>query len=259
MKQILCLPLAAALPIGIALHAQPMDPPKHFTNDIGIKFAWVPPGTFIMGSPNDEKGRNEDEVQHKVRLTKGFYMGVTTVTKGQWNAVMDQAAGLPRRDRDLPMEKVSWDDCHEFIKKLRARDGKPYRLPTEAEWEYACRAGTTTSYYCGNTLSAQQANFGKGMKGQSKLATTPVGSYPAEPWGLHDMHGNVWQWCQDWFGGYPQKVAVDPQGPKEGKDRVLRGGSFTDSAPHCRSATRHKFEPNGRDHITGFRVCLFVD
>src|SRR5262245_13712725 len=144
MKQILCLPLAAALPIGIALHAQPMDPPKHFTNDIGIKFAWVPPGTFIMGSPNDEKGRNEDEVQHKVRLTKGFYMGVTTVTKGQWNAVMDQAAGLPRRDRDLPVEKVSWDDCQEFIKKLRARDGKPYRLPTEAEWEYACRAGTTT-------------------------------------------------------------------------------------------------------------------
>src|SRR5262245_35960089 len=115
------------------------------------------------------------------------------------------------------------------------------------------------AYFCGNTLSAKQANFGKGMKGQSKLATTPAGSYPANPWGLHDMHGNVWQWCQDWFGVYPQKEVVNPQGPKEGQERVLRGGSITDIAQHCRSATRHKFEPNGRDQIVGFRVCFFVD
>jgi formylglycine-generating enzyme required for sulfatase activity len=258
MKQLLCFPLVA-LSAGIALHAQPKDPAKHFTNGIGIKFVSVPPGTFLMGSPKEEGGRKENEIEHKVTLTKAFYLGVTTVTKSQWNAVMKQAADLRKRDRNLPVETVSWEDCQEFIKKLRALDGKPYRLPTEAEWEYACRAGTTTAYFCGNTLSLKQANYGKGMKGQSKLATTPVGRYPANPWGLHDMHGNVWEWCQDWFGDYPPQDVVDPQGPKGGQERVLRGGSFTDIAQHCRSATRHKYEPNGRDHTVGFRVCFFVE
>src|SRR5262245_58077742 len=133
MKPILCLPLAILLSTGIAIDDQPKDPPKQFTNDIGIKFVWIPPGTFIMGSPNGEADRKKNEIQHKVTLTKGFYLGVTTVTKSQWHAVMKPATELRKGDRELPVEKVSWDDCQEFIKKLRARDGKAYRLPTEAE------------------------------------------------------------------------------------------------------------------------------
>jgi formylglycine-generating enzyme required for sulfatase activity len=257
MKAILCLTVMAALLARV--DAQPNDPPKYFTNGIGIKFVSIPAGTFVMGSPKDETGRKPDEVPHKVTLTKGFFLSVTLVTKRQWNAVMNEDGKLPRADRDLPMETVSWGDCQEFLKKLRAKDGKPYRLPTEAEWEYACRAGTTTAYHGGNTLSTRQANFGKGMKGASKLATTPVGRYPANPWGLHDMHGNLWEWCQDWYNDYPPKDTTDPHGSKDGTERVLRGGSFTDIAQHCRSATRHKCEPNVRDHTIGFRVCMTAE
>jgi len=157
------------------------------------------------------------------------------------------------------VETVSWDDCQEFIKKLREKDKKPYRLPTEAEWEYACRAGTTTPFHFGDTISTKQATFGKFKKGFSPLATTPVGSFSANAWGLQDMHGNVWQWCNDWYGDYPKKEVVDPQGPEGGTERVLRGGSFTDIPQHLRSANRHKYEPNGRDHTVGFRICFFVE
>ena len=135
-------------------------------------------------------------------------------------------------EKNLPVEQVEWDGCQEFAKKLRDKDKKPYRLPTEAEWEYACRAGTTTPFYFGDTISTDQANYdgnhvyGNGKKGVYREKTTPVGSFPANAWGLHDMHGNVWQWCQDWYGDYPQNDVVDPQGPEKGKLRVLRGGSW---------------------------------
>jgi formylglycine-generating enzyme required for sulfatase activity len=185
-------------------------------------------------------------------------MSLTTVTWGQWEAVMGQGTILPHRRKNLPVETVSWENAQDFIRKLRALDGKRYRLPTEAEWEYACRAGTTTPYYSGNALSTKDANFGKFKKGHSPLATTPVGSYPPNPWSLYDMCGNVWQWCQDWYGDYPQEEVVDPQGPKEGRERVLRGGSFADVGP-APSARRHKYEPDGRAETVGFRICFSRD
>ena len=143
-----------------AAQAQQKDPPKNFTNSIGMKFVWIPPGTFMMGSPKEEKRTaSYDETQHKVTLTKGFYMGVYPVTQEQWQAVMGNNPSHFKGEKNLPVEMVSWDDCQEFIKKLREKDKKPYRLPTEAEWEYACRAGTTTPFHFGETISTDQANY----------------------------------------------------------------------------------------------------
>jgi formylglycine-generating enzyme required for sulfatase activity len=260
MTRLYCLSLVVAVASQLHMQAQgKKDPPKNFTNGLGMQFVWIPPGSFVMGSPKEEKDRNANETQHKVTLTKGFYMGMYTVTKEQWKAVMGNTPSPDYGKMNLPVETVSWVDCQDFIKKLRETDKKPYRLPTEAEWEYACRAGTTTPYFCGDTLSTNQATFGKGKKGYSPLATTPVGSFPANAFGLYDMHGNVWEWCQDWFGEYPQKDVVDPQGPEHGEERVIRGGSFTDLPQHLRSAFRHKYEPSGRDHVVGFRLCFSVE
>src|SRR5262249_50947472 len=151
-----------------------------------------------------------------------------------------------------------------FLKKLRARDKKPYRLPSEAEWEYACRAGTTTPFHYGETLYTDQANYngnhtyGKGKKGQFREKTTPVGSFPANAWGLHDMHGNVGQWCQDWYDGsdYPVREVLDPQGVKTARYRLQRGGSWGDGPDRCRAAARLGHRTDARDEFTGFRVCF---
>src|SRR5208283_4338378 len=147
---------------------------------LGMKFAWIPPGTFSMGSPGNEWGRSK-ETQHKVTLTKGFYIGVHAVTQEHWHAVMDTNPSHFKGDENLPVEMVSWDDCQEFIKKLQEKDSNPYRLPTEAEWEYACRAGTRTPFSFGETISIDQANYdgrspyGIAKKGQYRGKTTPVG------------------------------------------------------------------------------------
>jgi sulfatase modifying factor 1 len=168
-------------------------------------------------------------------------------------------------EKNLPVETVSWRDCQEFIKKLRKKDKKPYRLPTEAEWEYACRAGTTTPFHFGDTISTDQANYngnyiyGNGKKGVYRKRTNPVGSFPANAWGLQDMHGNVWEWCQDWFGDYPQNDVVDPQGADVGQHRVLRGGSWSSSPGNCRSAFRDGVEPGFRSGYCGLRVCFCLD
>jgi formylglycine-generating enzyme required for sulfatase activity len=245
--------------------AQEQDPPKNFTNSLGMTFIWIQPGNFMMGSPKEEKERRDDETQHKVTLTKGFYMGVHLVTQEQWQEVMGSSPSLFRGEKNLPVEQVSWDDCQEFIKKLREKDKKAYRLPTEAEWEYACRAGTTTAFYFGENISTDQANYngaytyGNGKKGVNREKTTPVGSFPANAWGLFDMHGNVYQWCQDWHGDYPQNDVTDPQGPEKGEKRVLRGGSWNNNPQLCRSANRGRYIPTHRIAICGFRLCFFVE
>jgi formylglycine-generating enzyme len=237
----------------------------NLTNSIGMKFAWIPPGSFMMGSPTEEWGRNLNEIQHKVTLSKGFYMGVHLVTQEQWQEIMDNNPSRFTGKKNLPVENVSWDDCQTFIKKLREKDKKPYRLPTEAEWEYACRAGTTTPFHFGKAISTEQANYngnyiyGNGREGMDRGKTTPVGSFPANVWGLHDMHGNVWQWCQDWYGEYPQTFETDPQGPEKGEGRVLRGGSWVNYPEGCRSACRVKNEPGVRDKVCGFRLCFSVE
>ena len=166
----------------------------------------------------------------------------------------------------MPVEKVSWVDCQEFIAKLREKDKKPYRLPTEAEWEYACRAGTKTPFHFGETISTDQANYNGNdpyvseNTGEYRERTTPVGSLlAANAWGLFDMHGNVWEWCQDWYGAYPQKDVIDPQGPEKGQTRVMRGGAWNFKPCSCRSAYRNWDYPAIRNFHFGLRLCFCGD
>ena len=265
MTRLFCLSLVVALASNLPIHTQPKAPPRNFTNTNGMKFVWIPPGNFMMGSPKEEMERGEGEVQHIVTFSKGYYMGVCSVTQEEWQAVMGNNPSHFRAEKKLPVEQVSWHDCQEFIKKLREKDKKPYRLPTEAEWEFACRAGTSTPFNFGKTISTDQVNYngnepyGDGKRGVDRQKTTPVGSFPANAWGLYDMHGNVYAWCQDWYGDYPKKDVVDPQGKKKGDLRVLRGGSWYYAPGYCRSAYRHKGVPDQRYGNVGCRLCFFVE
>jgi formylglycine-generating enzyme required for sulfatase activity len=219
MERLFCLGAFLVVLAGdLAGQAQAKAPPKDFTNSIGMRFVWIPPGSFMMGSPTEEKLRGENETQHQVTLTKGFYLGIYLVTQDQWQTVMGNNPSAFKGEKNLPVENVSWEDCQVFLEKLRKKEGHAYRLPTEAEWEFACRAGTTTPYHFGETISTDQANFdgnpdGKGRAGAFRNKTTHVGSFPANPWGLFDMHGNLWQWCADVYADYPQNAVVDPKGP----------------------------------------------
>ncbi len=228
-------------------------------NGVEFAFRWCPPGTFTMGSPNSEDDRSDDEEQHQVMLTNGFWMLETEVTQKQWKAVMGNNPSNFKGD-DLPVEKVSWNDCQEFCKKC-AQLGFPVQLPTEAQWEYACRAGSTTAYFWGNALNGDKANCdgnypcGTTTKGPYLVKTTPVGSYQPNAWGLYDMHGNVWEWCQDWYAkAYPSGSVTDPTGPSSGSNRVSRGGCWDSSARYCRSASRDYSGPGNRDDHLGFRL-----
>jgi formylglycine-generating enzyme required for sulfatase activity len=208
----------------------------------------IPAGTFMMGSPESEKGRWDIETQHEVTLTKPFYMGKYAVTGEQWEAVMGKNPS-EEKGAKLPVTDVSWEDCQEFIKKLNAKTNGGYRLPTEAEWEYACRAGTTTAYSVGESLTESEANiYGDSIKA--------VGSYRPNAFGLYDMHGNVWEWCEDWYGNYPEGAVMDPKGPSKGEDRMLRGGSFVNNnASRSRSSNRCGNTPSLRSRLGGFRLA----
>jgi formylglycine-generating enzyme required for sulfatase activity len=236
-----------------------------YTNSLGMKFAWIPPGTFLMGSPANEPERCDDETQHKVTLTKGFHLGIHQVTQAQWQAVMGDNPSHFKGDSNLPVEKVSWDDCVAFCAALGKKDGMTYRLPTEAEWEYACRAGTTTPFHFGATISVNQANYdgnyiyNNGEKGAYRQKTTPVGSFPANAWSLYDMHGNVWEWCVDWYGQYQEGELKDPQGFVGGNTRVLRGGAWNGFPRDCRAACRRRNVAGYRLPYLGFRVALNLD
>jgi formylglycine-generating enzyme required for sulfatase activity len=237
----------------------------------GIEFVFVPPGKFIMGSPPDEPERFGNEKQHEVTLTKGFYLGRYPVTNEEYgrylaanpNAEEPKFWGDIRFNRPrLPVVGVSWDDAAAFIRWLNEQAGQElYGLPTEAQWEYACRAGTRTPFYTGRCLGTGRANYDGGYpivgcpEGEYRERTTPVDEFPPNPWGLHDMHGNVWEWCTDWYGEYPDGPVVDPTGPASGSYHVIRGGSWYSHAQNCRSALRSLYSPGSRSKLLGFRLA----
>ena len=233
---------------------------------VEMRFRWCRPGTFTMGSPAAESGRFDDETQHSVTLTRGFWMGETPVTQRQWECVMG-CNPSSFKGEDRPVENVSWDECRKFMEKMNEALNCGARLPTEAEWEYACRAGAVGPYggtgkldemgwYEGNqTYHLGRTLFGL-VETQLPDGTHAVGGKGANAWGLHDMHGNVWEWCGDWYGGYASMPTNDPQGPSSGSSRVLRGGSWCIGARGCRSAYRDRREPGCRIGSLGFRVVL---
>ncbi len=242
---------------------------------LAMEMLWCKPGTFMMGSPESEKGREQwgkKEAQHKVTLTQGFWLGKHEVTQAQYETVMNgNSEGLnakpsnwPNND-DRPVEKVSWEDAQVFLSRLnsieqtagRLPDGWEYALPTEAQWEYACRAGTTTAYSWGATISPFSANYnwdGGWNTGSDFKQTRDVGQYAANPWGFHDMHGNVWEWVADRNGAYPSGPLTDPTGPASGSSRVRRGGSWSHTGTYLRSARRRDGAPGARGSTLGFRV-----
>jgi len=233
-------------------------------------FTWIPPGTFMMGSPTSEPNRDIEEDQHTVSIRRGFWMGKHLVTQQEYLAVMGSNPSTFSGDLQRPVERVSWFDATNYCGKLTLQEqlagrlppGYEYRLPTEAQWEYACRAGTTTATTFGDSLSSSQANFyGKypyngGATGPYLGQTTKVGSYTPNGWGLYDMHGNAWEWCSDWYGSYPTGSVTDPTGPVSGSLRVIRGGCWFSLGRDCRSADRNWSEPGIRANSVGFRVVV---
>ena len=210
--------------------------PMTVTNSIGMTFVLIPPGEFRMGSDDKEAYKDEKPV-HTVRLTQAFFLGKYEVTQGQWQAVMGMNPSLFPGDANRPVEQVSWDNVQGFIRRLNAQEGgAQYRLPTEAEWEYAARAGTTTAYSFGN--DARQLGEYAWYDNNADGKTHPVGQKKPNAWGLHDMYGNVWEWVQDWYTNYAAGSAVDPAGPSSGSLRVVRGGSWVNGAGEGRSAAR---------------------
>ncbi len=252
-------------------------------NSIGMELALIPGGTFLMGSPEDEDGRYDDEGPcHAVTITRPFWLGRAPVTQAQFREIMgthtshfsaagggaEEVAGL---DTDtLPVDRVTWFEAVRFCHRLSSlpgerEAGRVYRLPTEAEWEYACRAESRLPFSTGARLTAAMANFDgtrpyglPRSRGKNLKRTSPVGSYPPNAWGLYDMHGNVWEWCHDWFDReyYAGSPSVDPEGPEDGTERVLRGGSYYYIGSSCRSAIRLDREPEARSNLDGFRVAL---
>ncbi|MFN5320842.1 MAG: formylglycine-generating enzyme family protein [Planctomycetota bacterium] len=235
------------------------------TNSIGMKLVLIPKGTFMMGSPESEKGHREYEVQHEVTLTRDYYLGMTEVTQAQYQKVMGEnpsffKGGKIKGDSsNHPVDNVSWDDVLAFCNGLsrlpeEKKAGRVYRLPTEAEWEYACRAGSKTAYSFADERNSPENYLW--LFDNSDAQTHPVAEKKPNAWGLYDMHGNLYEWCSDWFGDYPKGAVSDPTGPQEGKDRVFRGGSWINVAADCRSADRGGSIPSSRKHYFGFRVAL---
>ena len=279
-------------------------PLQRYTNRLGITLVWIPPGEFLMGSPRYEERRDDDEAQHRVRIARPFYLGVYEVTVGQFRQFVretgyrtDLEKRPPReqqvpdpeidvahyralswrdpcfaRTEDLPVTCVSWNDATAFCSWLSAREGNEYRLPTEAEWEYACRAGTRTWFWTGNDdtsvfsagRTARVIPNGRGGYIPQSVGlprTAPVGSFAPNFFGLYDMHGNVWEWCADWYDAQycDRSPPDDPPGPVSGDGRVLRGGAYDLAPPYARSANRFHADPSDAALSTGFRVAMSAD
>jgi formylglycine-generating enzyme required for sulfatase activity len=231
--------------------ASSSTPSKTWRNPLGMEFVLIPSGRFQMGSTS---GDDDEKPVHSVEITQPFYLGTTEVTQSQWESVMGHnPSGFKRVDR--PVENVSWEDVQSFIEKLNGRErGVTYRLPTEAEWEYAARAGTTTAYSFGD--SEKQLDEYAWYSGNSGSQTHSVGQKRANGWGLYDMHGNVWEWVSDWYASdyYKRSLQRDPSGPPSGTNRVIRGGSWNNDARNCRSANRNNGHPGNRNDNVGFRL-----
>ncbi len=231
-------------------------------DNIVLRMRWIAPGRFLMGSPESEAERRDNELQHEVTLSQGYWLAETACSQGLWAAVTGKRPSHFEGD-DLPVEKVSWDDCVLFCKELTSRlpGSLTIRLPTEAEWEYACRAGTDTAFNWGNDLSTEQANYdghfpyNDGKKGEYRKKTLPVDAFAPNGWGLYQMHGNVWEWCADIYGNYKSGQLTDPKGAETGGNRVLRGGSWGRDGHYLRSAFRFNFAPDIRYRLTGLRFA----
>ena len=278
MKRILGIAVVLGLVGALTVVAQEVKPGKVDVVDFGegvkLEMVLVPAGKFKMGFTKKEledlKVEFQEELkkefgkedfdfvdliiskqgkQHEVTLTKPFYMGKHEVTQEQWEAVMGKNPSTTKGAK-LPVTNVSWEDCQEFIKKLNKKTDGGYRLPTEAEWEFACRAGTRTAYSFGDKITPKDANYRDSKIGKP----VAVGSYKPNAFGLFDMHGNVWEWCEDWHGEYPFAV-TDPKGPATGNRRVLRGGSFPDLVSGARSSLRLNLTPSIRYNDLGFRLA----
>ncbi len=232
-----------------------------YSNSLGMTFRYISPGTFWMGSPDTEVDRGSDETRHQVTLTSGFYMQTTEVTQGQWISVVgSNPSSFISCGDNCPVEQVSWDDIQTFLVFMNQQGEGTYRLPTEAEWEYCARAGTSTPFNTGGCLSTDQSNYNGNYpysdctSGVFRATPIAVGSFAANAWGLYDMHGNVWEWCSDWYGSYSTTAVTDPTGPTSGTYRVLHGGSWADNSWDCRSADRDNGSPGGRSRFLGFRL-----
>ncbi len=241
----------------------------------GMDFVYIPPGRFTMGSPPGEPSRQDDEVEHEVEISRGFYLGRYEVTQEQWRKLQGNDPSQHKSCDRCPVETVSFTEIQDYIRHLDriAAPGGRFRLPTEAEWEYACRAGTRTPFSTGATLTTRQANFdGRDAPGGDFLgAPAPVGSYPPNPWGLEDMHGNVWEWTEDWYGPYPSGPVKDPKAGRLYAERVwdarggpwvyklvIRGGSWYFDANSSRCALRYTHSPDDQGFSLGFRLVREV-
>ena len=227
------------------------------------RFRWIEPGTFWMGSPESEPERDGDETWHQVTLTKGFWLGDTACTQSLWKTVLGSNPAYFKDNAKNPVEQVSWDDTQEFIQTFNSMvSGLNAQLPTEAQWEYACRAGTNTPFSFGDNITPRQVNYnGKypyasGKIGLSRQKTVPVKSFPANAWGLYEMHGNVWEWCQDWYEDYPEESVTNPEGSQANSERVVRGGSWLHRSARVRSAIRNMHYPVSLANHRGFRLSL---
>lgn len=273
-------------------------------NGVKMELVRIPAGKFLMGSPKDDKDRSDDETQHSVKISNDFYLAAYPLTVGQFRRFVERAHykteaetdgeggwGFNKEEQEFegrnpnyswrhvgwqqsdqhPVVNVTWNDARRFCDWLSRQEGKTYRLPTEAEWEYACRAGTTTRYYHGDDarnlkvlapivksrLDKEKSKDAFSPVGDDgRLFTAPGGALPPNAWGLYDMQGNVWQWCADWYGPYPEQDVEDPHGPDKGTNRVLRGASCCYHPRVCRSAQRDRSLPDNRDFLYGIRVCL---
>jgi len=226
-----------------------------FRNSLKMTFVRLNPGRFEMGSPESERERDNGERLHPVTITHSFYLQNTPVTQEQWQAVMGSNPSHFKGDQH-PVENVSWPLCEQFLERLNGHSEFRYRLPTEAEWEYAARAGKDSAYFYGDSPSSLE-RYGW-YQDNADQQTHAVQQKEANPWGLYDLYGNVREWCQDWYAPYPESLQQDPQGPTKGNYKLCRGGSWKFAAAHCRSATRHLMRPGVASSDIGLRLVMAI-